>query len=316
VRKSAGAGARWRRRAAAVALAVSLLGTAACNGSQTDPAPTPIYGSSGSPSASPVANLDKVLVVMEENRSVQEANAHMPFLLSQARSYGTATNFYAIRHPSLPNYLALAGGSTFGITDDDDPDAHPVHGSSVFGELVAAGRTAKTYAEAMPGNCALRNSGTYAVRHNPWTYFDDRAERAACERFDVPTGSPTSGALSDDTTAGKLPTFSLVVPDTCNDGHDCSGGTTDAWLRSWLPTIEKGPDFSSGRLAIVVTWDEDDDHSGNQVPMVVIHPTLKGKTVTTQLDHYGLSASIARIGGVPAPRDAKKADDVLAAFGL
>ena len=240
----------------------------------------------------------------------------MPFLMSQAQSYGTATNFYAIKHPSLPNYLVLAGGSTFGVTDDDDPDAHRLQGPSLFGQLVSAGRTAKTYAEAMPTNCARENYETYAARHNPWAYFDDPAERAACEQFDVPSGSPDAGALLDDITAGTLPTFGLLIPDICNDGHDCSATTTDDWLRSWLPIVKQGPDFRSNRLAIVITWDEDDEHSGNHVPMVVIHPSLKHKQVTKELDHYGLSASISRIGGIPALRDANQGVDVFAAFGL
>jgi phosphatidylinositol-3-phosphatase len=80
--------------------------------------------------------------------------------------------------------------------------------------------------------------------------------------------------------------------------------------------IENGPDFRSNRLAIVVTWDEDDEHSGNRIPMIVIHPSLKKQQVTKRLDHYGLSASIARIGGITPLRDADKGTDVLAAFGL
>ena len=314
----ASARAWWLVRATALALAVFLLGVTACAGDSPDPHRTAASGSSpaGSRSAIPATEVDKVLVIVEENRSVQDAEANMPFLMSQARSYGTATNYYAITHPSLPNYLVLAGGSTFGVADDEDPDAHRVQGPSVFGQLVAAGRTAKTYAEAMPSNCARRNYETYAVRHNPWTYFDDPAERATCGKFDVASGSLTAGALVDDITAGKLPTFGLLIPDVCHDGHDCSAATTDDWLRSWLPTIMKGPDFQSSRLAIVVTWDEDDDHSENRIPIVVIHPSLKGKQVTSRLNHFGLSASIARIGGIPPLRGADRDVDLLAAFGL
>jgi phosphatidylinositol-3-phosphatase len=310
--------ARWLGQVAVLALAVLLLGLAACTQVEPNPVPSPPSGSSQdrSRSASPAAGVNKVLLIVEENRSVDDVAAHMPFLMSQARSYGTATNFYAITHPSLPNYLVLGGGSTFGVADDDDPDAHPLQGPSVFGQLVSAGRTAKTYAEAMPTHCARRNQDAYAVRHNPWTYFDDRAERANCEKFDVPSGTPTAGALADDVTAGKLPTFGLLIPDICNDGHNCSAATTDRWLRSWLPAMEKGPDFTSNRLAIVVTWDEEDGHSGNHVPLVVIHPSLKGRQVTTRLDHYGLSASIAGVGGISPLREADKGTDVLAAFGL
>jgi phosphatidylinositol-3-phosphatase len=316
--KRASARPRWPRGAAALILALSL-GLTACTGAAADSVRSP--GPSPSPAAAratpPASEVDKVFLIVEENRSVQDVETHMPFLMSQARTYGTATNFYAITHPSLPNYLVLAGGSTFGITDDDDdPGAHQLEGPSLFGQLVSAGRTAKTYAEAMQTNCARENHGTYAVRHNPWTYFDEPAERSSCDQFDVPSGSPTAGALVDDITAGNLPTFGLLVPDICHDGHDCSAAITDDWLQSWLLTIKNGPDFALGRLAIVITWDEDDDHSGNQVPMVVIHPSLKDRQVTTRLDHYGVSASISRIGGIPLLRDANNRTDALAAFGL
>jgi phosphatidylinositol-3-phosphatase len=298
--------ARWQRAVAACAIAMCVAMTA-CTGAQLDSAPTP---------TPPASGVEKILVIVEENLSVQDAEAHMPFLMSQARTYGTATKFYAVRHPSLPNYLVLAGGSTFGVADDDDPEAHQLQGASLFGQLLSADRTAKTYAEAMPRNCARGNQDTYAVRHNPWAYFDRPAERAGCEKFDVPSGSPAGGALIDDVTAGNLPTFGLLVPDLCHDGHDCSAATTDDWLQSWLPTIKKGPDFTSNRLVIVITWDEDDARTGNRVPMVVIHPSLKDRHLTTRFDHYGLSASIARIGGVPPLRDADKGTDVLAAFDL
>jgi phosphatidylinositol-3-phosphatase len=314
--KRASGWARWRHRAVALVLAALLLGLASCTDPEADSVPTPTSPSSQPGSRSAPSKIDKVLVIVEENRSVQDVEAHMPFLMSQARSYGTATSFYATKHPSLPNYLVLAGGSAFGIADDGSPEAHRLRGPSVFGQLIAAGRTAKTYAEAMPSACARRNQGAYAVRHNPWTYFDDPAERGQCEKFDIASGSRTAGAVVDDIRRGKLPTFGLLIPDICHDGHDCSAGTTDDWLRSWLPIIKKGPDFRSKRLAIVITWDEDDDHSGNHVPLVVIYPSLKSKQVTKRLDQYGLSASIARIGGIPPLRDADKGTDAFAAFGL
>jgi phosphatidylinositol-3-phosphatase len=267
----------------------------------------------GSPSAQGV---DKLLVIVEENRNAASVVAQMPYLRSQSQSYGRVTNYYAITHPSLPNYLVMAGGSTFGVEDDEDPDVHPQRGRSVFGQLLAAGRTAKTYAEAMRGNCALRNQGTYAVRHNPWTYFADRAERSACEKFDVPSGTTTGGALADDVAAGRLPNFGFLIPDDCNNGHSCSSDTTDRWLRTWLPVIQKGPDFRSGRLAVMITWDEDEGNTDNRVAMVVLHPALKGRTVTTRLDHYVLSATISGLAGAQPLRDARGAPDLLSAFGL
>ena len=246
---------------------------------------------------------------------------HMPFLKSHSRAYGTATQYYAVTYPSLPNYLVMTGGSTFGVKENGTPRRYPLKGPSVFGQQLTFGRTAKTYAEAMPRNCALRNKGTYVVRHNPWTYFADPAERAACRRYNVPSGSPTNGALAEDIAEGQLPSIGLLIPDNCHNGHDCPIATTDRWLRSWLPTIKNGPDFRSGRLAVIVTWDEDDRSTDNRVAMVVIHPALKGRNlkgrkVTTRLDHYALAATISRLGRARPLRDAKDAPDLLAAFGL
>ena len=241
-----------RIRMTLLALIGLLLIFPACTSTDTNPVPaatepTGSPGSTSGPAPTATAGVDKVLVIVAENRNAATVVAEMPFLRSQSESYGTATNYYAISHPSLPNYLVMARGSTFGIEDDEDPDAHPLTGPSVFGQLLASGRTAKTYAEAMPRNCALRNDGTYAVRHNPWTYFGDPAERAACQKFDVPSGSPTDGPLADDVAAGELPSIGFVIPDDCNNGHSCSIDTTDRWLLSWLPTIKNGPDFRSGR---------------------------------------------------------------------
>jgi len=260
--------------------------------------------------------VSKVLLIVEENHSEADALASMPFLAGQARTYGYAANYYALSHPSLPNYIGIAGGSTFGITDDDPPAAHQLTGSSVFGQLLAAGASAKTYAESMPGACTLTNSGDYAVRHNPWTYFAAAAERSGCARYDVPAGSPATGALHDDVAAGTLPTFGLLIPNVCNDGHDCPLSTADAWLTAWLSAIEKGPDFLAGRLAVVVTFDEDDHSAGNHVLTVVIHPSVHGVVTGIPLDHYSLTKLAAQLAGTRPLGNAAGAGDLLAAFGL
>jgi phosphatidylinositol-3-phosphatase len=304
---------------AVIGLVLSLpacTGARAANSSPTTSTTLVSPISTPSPASMPPSLVDKLLVIVAENKNAAQVVADMPFLSSQSRSYGTATNYYAVSHPSLPNYLMLAGGSTFGITDDDDPAVHRLKGQSVFGQLLAAGRTAKTYAEDMPNNCALRNGGDYAVRHNPWTYFIDPVERTACEKFDIPSGSPNSGALADDIARGQLPNFGLLIPNDCNNGHSCSIATTDEWLRQWLPVVKNGADFRSGRLAVVITWDEDENDTDNRVQLVVLQTALKGRVVRMRLGHEALSATISRLGGAPPLRDARQASDVLSAFGL
>lgn len=194
----------------------------------------------------------------------------MPYLYGLAKQCGYASNWTAISHPSLPNYLALAVGSTFGVTDDNSPSSHPESGPTVFGAAYTARRRGKSYQESMPANCSLSSSGSYAVKHNPWAYFTD--ERTRCQSDDVPSGTTTSGALHNDIAAGNRPSVGEVTPDLNNDAPDGTLTTADNWLKSWLPQVMAGPDYQAGRLVIVITGDEDNGSQGNKVLTTVISP--------------------------------------------
>ena len=258
----------------------------------------------------------KVLVVVEENKTQGSAMAGMPNLAALARRHGYTTHYRAVTHPSLPNYLAIAGGSTFGVHDDASPARHPLAGPSAFDRAIAAGRTAKTYAEAMPANCALRPTTRYAVKHNPWAYFADASSRANCRRFDVPSGTTTSGALRTDVDAGRLPTVGMLIPDVCHDGHDCSLAVADAWLKTWLQVIMAGPDYQRGRLAIVVTFDEDDKSADNTVLTAVIAPETSGVVASSSYTHFSLSRYLAEVSGTTPLGAGRTAPSFRAAFQL
>ena len=255
------------------------------------------------------AGATKLLVFVVENHSLDEMRSQMPWTYALAHRFGYATAYRAMTHPSLPNYLAIAGGSTFGVTDDNDPSAHPLHGSSVFGAALRAGLTARVYADAMPSPCFLTSAGEYAVRHNPWTYFVD--ERAECRAFDTPLAR-----FAGDVRAGNLPDAGMVVPDVCHDAHDCSLATADAWLHQEVGRAMSGPDFRSGRLAIVVTADEDDGSQGNTVLTAVVHPSVRGEVVSRPLTQLSLSRLYAEVLGVRPLREAASAPSMATAFHL
>jgi acid phosphatase len=257
-----------------------------------------------------------VLVVVEENKTQRSALAGMPYLASLARKHGYTTHYRAVTHPSLPNYLAIAGGSTFGVRDDLGPARHPLPGQSAFDRAIAAGKTAKTYADAMPANCALRSTTRYAVKHNPWAYFADPVSRANCRRFNVPSGTTTSGALRADVNAGRLPNVGLLVPDICHDGHDCSLAVADTWLKGWLQVIMAGPDYRRGRLAIVVTFDEDDKSADNTVLTTVIAPQTRGVVASASYNHYSLTRYLAEITGTTPLGAGRTAPSLRAPFQL
>jgi len=262
-------------------------------------------------SATPAApRLTKVLVFMVENHTLGEMRDQMPWTAALADRYGYATTYHALTHPSLPNYLAIAGGSTFGVQDDADPSSHPVRGASVFGEAIRAGSTARVYAEAMTGTCATTPSGTYAVKHNPWAYFVD--ERAACQRDDVPLDR-----LASDARSGSLPGAGMVVADMCHIAHDCPLATADAWLKTEVGPVLAGPDFRQGRLVVVITADEDDHSGDNRVLTVVASRDMRAhQVVATPLSHLSLSRLYAEVAHFTPLRGAAGAPSLAQAFQL
>ena len=265
---------------------------------------------SGSTTGRPTPRVTKLLVFVVENHSFDQMRAQMPWTFRLSETYGYATDYTALRHPSLPNYLGIAGGSTFGVADDGPPAAHPLHGTSVFGQALAVGKTAAVYAEGMPRPCAAVDGGQrYVVRHNPWTYFVD--ERDACLAHDLPlTG------FAGDVADGHLPNAGLVVPDACHDGHDCDLAVTDAWMREHVGLAMSGPDWKAGRLAIVITADEDNRLSGNRVLTTVAHPSLHGVVVDRPLTHYSLTRLYDEVLGAVPLRGAAGAPSLAHEFGL
>lgn len=252
----------------------------------------------------------KVLVFVVENHSLSQMRSRMPYTFSLARRFGYATRYTAVRHPSLPNYLAIAGGSTFGVADDRPPTTHPVGRRSVFGQALRSGKTAGVYAEGMPHSCATQDGGSgYAVKHNPWAYFVK--ERGWCQKYDVPV-SRLPAAI----TQGRLPHVGMVIPNLCNDAHDCPLGTADTWFRGWMTQVFAGPDWRSGHLAVVLTADEDDRSHGNTVLTVVIHPSQRARVVSTALTHYSLTRLYQDVSRVPHLLRAASAPSMSTAFGL
>jgi acid phosphatase len=251
----------------------------------------------------------KLLVFVVENHSLDQMKQQMPWTYRFAQRFGYATHYFAMTHPSLPNYLAIAGGSTFGVTDDASPSAHPLTGHSVFGLARRAGLSARVYAEHLPANCDLTSSGTYAVKHNPWPYFVD--ERSACHKLDVPLAR-----YRHDVRHGHLPAAGMVVPDLCNDAHDCSLAKADAWLEKRIKLALSGSDFEQGRLAIVVTADEDDRSQGNKVLTVLAQRRVHHVVTRTRLTHLSLCRLYTQILGVDPLRRADQAHSMAKAFGL
>jgi phospholipase C len=222
-----------------------------------------------------------------------------PYENELAAGCGLATNYHAVSHPSLPNYVAATSGSTQGIADDEPPASHPLDVASIYGQVKAAGKTWREYEESAPGNCPLASVGEYAVKHDPAPYYT--GIRGDCGSWDVPMGTTAGGSFLADLTAGTLAAFSFVTPDLCNDTHDCPVGTGDAWLRSWFAKILASPAYLAGKTAIFVTWDEDDGSAANRIPLIVVSPsTPPGTRSDAYFDHYSLLKTTEQLLGLGA----------------
>jgi phosphatidylinositol-3-phosphatase len=243
---------------------------------------------------------DHVIWIWFENKAPIVGSPSAPYFTSIAGQCGLAANYHGVTHPSLPNYLAATGGSTFAIVDDDPPSSHPITAASIFSQVRASGRQWRSYEESMPANCALGSSGAYAVKHNPAAYY--LGIRTDCSSWDVPMGTTSSGAFRTALNAGTLPAFSFVTPNMCNDMHDCSVATGDAWLKAWMARILGSAVYGAGRTAVVITFDEGvTTDLTNAVSTIVVAPSVRrGTRSGTWFNHYSLLRTTEEMLGLPA----------------
>ncbi len=274
------------------------------------PTPTLYSKPASTLSPAPIATLkpavprfSHIAVIVFENKefSTVIGNKKMPNFNRLARQYTLLTQHYAIRHPSLPNYIAMIGGDTFGI-DHTCVDCY-INATSLPDLIEAAGLTWKTYQEHMPAPCFKQDTLRYFQKHNPFIYFDNiRLDQARCDSSVVPLTE-----LEKDLENGELPNFIFITPDICNDAHDCGLEVADAWLQPWVDKLMAYPDFTRDGL-IVLTWDEGQgDHSccglqtgGGRIATVLISPLVRnGFEDDTSYTHYSLLRMISESWSLP-----------------
>ncbi len=297
---------RWDLRWTAVASAAPLLVAAACAGptGRFSHSPTPVAAaaSPGEPPPSPdpteTPTPSHVFVIVMENRSYSQAITGR-YTAQLAAQYGAANNYHGITHPSLPNYLAITSGNTWGVADDG---WHVLPAGGLGAQLSAAGFEWRAYMEGMAADC-FRNRNGYALKHDPFAYYG-----SACPSQVV----PFSRFQSD--MAGSVPRFVWITPNQCHSGHDCSTATADAWLAQTVPAILATSAWQDGGV-LFVTWDEGED-AANSVLTLVIHPDPVVHSSAKAYNHYSLLASVedrlglARLG---AAAQAEAMSDLLAA---
>jgi acid phosphatase len=221
-------------------------------------------------------NFGHVFIVVEENHNYSDvvANPSMPYFNSLANQYGLATNYFANGHPSIPNYFMMTTGQTLTVIDQVTPETFPVSDDNVVRELIAAGKTWKSYAEDLPSpGYTGEDSGKYAVRHNPLAYMTDVQNDPAQKQNLVPFTQ-----FAADLPTANLPDYSFIVPNLCDDAHDCPLSTADNWLKTNIAPLIASPVFQKDGVLIIVfdeANDQDFTSGGGHVAAVIVSPFSK-----------------------------------------
>jgi phosphatidylinositol-3-phosphatase len=273
------------------------------------PSPSACSGANCSASATQAGakmpDFSHVVIIIFENHeygNVAGNTRQMPYFNQLASENVLLTQYYAISHPSLPNYIGLIGGDTLGI--NTDCQTCYVNGTNLADLIEAAHRTWKTYQEDMPSACFIGSGNTYAQRHNPFIYFDDiRTNPARCQADVVPLTQ-----LDADLAGAGLPNYAFITPNLCDSAHDCGLDVSDKWLKGMIAKLTGAKSFDDHSL-IIVTFDEGQgDHSccglgptaGGQVATLLISKLAKpGFQDATPYSHYSIIKTLAAAWGMP-----------------
>ncbi len=238
-----------------------------------------------------------------ENHNFEQliGNPDAPFINQLATQYALAEQYYSVYYTSLPNYLALTGGDTFGVTSDCENCFFD--NRNIVDALEAKGRTWKSYQEDLPFPCFLDSGASalkYTIHHNPFFYYNDiRSDSRRCNQV-VPLSQ-----LDADLLANSVPDFTWITPNLIHDMHDGTVADGDQWLASMVPKIMQSATYrDNGQLIIV--WDEgtvDETccgvRGGGRVPLLAIAPDgPKGYRSTTPATHYNLLRTIEDLWGL------------------
>jgi hypothetical protein len=246
------------------------------------------------------------MIIVLENREVGQVigAASAPAINALAGRFGQATEAYATSHPSLPNYLELIAGSTFGIASDCT--ACSVEDQTLADQLTQAGIGWRAYMEGIDSPCPTQAAGNgYAKKHDPFVYFRHIAQTPSlCENV-VPLS-----LLGGDLNKGSTP-FMWITPNLCHDGHDCSTAVMDSWVDQTMRTVMASPWYAAGGT-VLLTFDEGTSsrgccgiaHGGHIATVIVRSGLGPGSRLSTPVDQAGFLRSIEDAYGLPRLGDA------------
>jgi acid phosphatase len=216
------------------------------------------------------------------------------------------TNYYAVTHPSEPNYAAVVAGDEFGM-ENDDFNAIPANVSTIVDLLDTKGISWGEYQEGDPyagfQGFNYSNQVTYANdyvrKHNPLILFDSVTSNTT--RLSL---IKNFTSFNSDLAAKTLPQWSFITPNMTNDGHDTTVAFAASWSRTFLEPLLNNTYFMNNTL-IVLTFDEVETYNvTNKVFAILlggaIPTSLEGTTDNTFYNHYSMLSTVELNWGLPS----------------
>jgi phosphatidylinositol-3-phosphatase len=270
-------------------------------------------------------NYQHVFVIMMENTGYTSliGNPNAPWINSAAATFGLATNYFGVTHPSQPNYIASTAGITGATSDADETLAV----RNLVDQLESHDKTWNSYSQSFSlcnGNALAHSCGNqlYERKHNPFVTFADVQSSPARLANIVDLSK-----LDTDLAGGTVPDYSFIAPDQCHDMHGraaaasdpCNFGDVqglissgDSFLSTWVAKIMASSAWN-GNSVIFIQWDEADftgsgfngfgddtgccdsvlnQGGGHVVSLVISHSNHSAVTSDVAYNHYSLLRTI------------------------
>jgi len=239
-------------------------------------------------------------VIVLENQEYEAiiGSPEAPFMNEMARRYGFATQFYGTTHPSVPNYLAMIGGATFGITTN----CYTCHvdEENLVDQLETANISWRAYMESVPSRCYKGpETYEYSKGHNPFAYFDSiMNDPARCAKI-----QPLGALKHRIRTGHKLPRFVWISPNRYHNMHNYGVRSGDRWLAHIVPKLLE----ALGRNSVIfITFDEGTTNdgccayaAGGHSVLITVGPSAARGAFDPAIDHYSLLRLIEDAWGLP-----------------
>ena len=212
-------------------------------------------------------------------------------------------------HPSLPNYLWMESGQSFGIHDDGLPSQHRLSTHAHLTKLLQnAGVPWHAYEESISGKvCPLtaegpvdsNGSNLYEPKHIPQIYFSDMTGgRNPYSSYCIQHVRPLA-ELATDLRNNTIGRYNFITPDMCHDGHDSCGGNEiahiDSWLAAFMPLLLNSAQYKAGRATIFIATDEAANGDGPITFMALGHSVKHGYKNEIRYTHSSLLRTLEEI---------------------